>query len=449
MSQVYSKLTGVTASCVEYVHPWTESCVDATAGLLVCSAIDSFRIYAVVYLISLLMKGKIPTKKSLLHTLQGIIQSTAFLTTNAFPYSIFLCLLRRHMGTFNFWTASFVPSFLASLCAIFVERKSRRVLLTLYVSNVATETLWRMAESRGIVSPIKYGNIIIFGVSVTVLTLYYRSYLHLINNDSMFNVLKFVIGPNEQYRRPESVGSSSSVLPQDSQQLDNVPAPEKPKNFILRFIQRLNLVQRHKSCPHTHDCVTYTLAGGTSMFTVGIGLQIALKLILNVERIVKSPSVLKKLLWNKDVIKLGLFLGEFSTLFRLCSCLMRHLSGKDHPLHAIPASFLASLSFSNYPDNSIALYLIWKMMHITYNIGVEKKIVPSVPGFTILLYCVSTATLFHAATMEPKNLRPSYWKFLVNLSGNRILYMDRKPFDVYGLETSKAVAQMVKRTRSS
>lgn len=128
---------------------------------------------------------------------------------------------------------------------------------------------------------------------------------------------------------------------------------------------------------------------------------------------------------------------------------MRHTTGRDNPLHAIPASLAASVSFTNYPDNSIALYLMWKMLHITYNIGIEKKLVPEVPGFTILLYCTSTATLFHAATMEPNNLRPSYWNFLINLSGNRILYMDRTTFDVWGLGTSKLVSDMVNKTKRS
>lgn len=47
-----SKLTNVTTSCIEYVHPWTDSCVNATAGLLVVSALDSFRLYSIVYVVN-------------------------------------------------------------------------------------------------------------------------------------------------------------------------------------------------------------------------------------------------------------------------------------------------------------------------------------------------------------------------------------------------------------
>lgn len=271
------------------------------------------------------MKGKIPTKRSLLHTLQGTIQSTAFLTTNAFPYSIFLCLIRKHLGHFNFWTVSYLPSFLASLCAIFVERKSRRTLLTLYVSNVATETLWRMAEWRGYVRSVKHGNVMVFGISVAVLSYYYRTHLHLINKDSLFNVFKFLIGPEEKYCPDDSEDGETSA-PIASTSAQNEPkllskaTIEKRNNHIIKFIQKLNLIKRHKSCPHDHDCLSYTLSGGGKMFMVGIGLQILLKLVLNVGRIIKNPFSLKRILFNKDTFKLGLFLGEFASLFRVCYC---------------------------------------------------------------------------------------------------------------------------------
>lgn len=54
---------------------------------------------------------------------------------------MFIILLRAIMGNFNFLTISFVPSFMASLVAILVERPSRRNLLTLYVTNVVRRKL--------------------------------------------------------------------------------------------------------------------------------------------------------------------------------------------------------------------------------------------------------------------------------------------------------------------
>ena len=126
---------------------------------------------------------------------------------------------------------------------------------------------------------------------------------------------------------------------------------------------------------------------------------------------------------------------------------MRHLLDRDEPLSAIPSALLASIAFASYPDNTIALYVMWKMLQvrpcracpinedsfiaslltfqITYDIGHTNGYLPKIPHFTFLLYCASTATLFHAATLEPTNLRASYWKFLHSLSGGRSVGLER------------------------
>lgn len=49
---VQSKLATIPTSCIEYVHPWTESCTIATAGLVLQAMQDSFRIYTAVYTVS-------------------------------------------------------------------------------------------------------------------------------------------------------------------------------------------------------------------------------------------------------------------------------------------------------------------------------------------------------------------------------------------------------------
>lgn len=88
----------------------------------------------------------------------------------------------------------------------------------------------------------------------------------------------------------------------------------------------------------------------------------------------------------------------------------------------------------------------------------------------IFLYCLSTATLFHAALVEPQNLRLSYWKFLYDLSGGRsvsfdlilhssrvlfslkkffrIATMSRLPIDEFGLESSRQLQDILQKTRT-
>lgn len=251
--------------------------------------------------------------------LLGILQSTAFLTTSAFSYSFFLCLLRHYVGSFNFYTVSFVPSFMSSMCALLLERPSRRGLLCLYVSNVATETLFNMACARGYCRPIPYGQVLIFGASISLLLYFFRCGLHQgiaptiqtnaapANKDSIYDILRFVVGRYEEHvpalqlppqilsRRRERQASTVQLIGQrtSAQQSSSQNRP-KSKNPLLPVImqavryytQLMDYIKynlpRHKTCPHPRNsCVHYVLSGGTKLFTIGIGVQVILLFIFS------------------------------------------------------------------------------------------------------------------------------------------------------------------------
>ncbi|XP_050295670.1 transmembrane protein 135-like [Anthonomus grandis grandis] len=478
MPQVLSKIplsAPITTSCYQYVHPWNQSCSVAIAGCFLYCVFDSLRIYGTVYLCTLLMKGRIPTKEDIRRTLNGILQSTAFLSFTGFGYSLFLCSLRRLLGHFNLLTVSFWPAFLSSAFAILIERPSRRTLLCLYVSNIATETVWNMALSRGMVRNIPYGDVAIFGGSMAVLLAYYKSGHHAAVPDSMFKILKFVIGPYEEkdfgarvtheanafYRQQVATADrrsqSENIRPHEG--LPKSSHSKKPKNLVYhlitqmlriykRLIHRMKCLGRHQACPHPFSCLYYVMGGTGKMFSVGLGIQITLKLVLNLKRIFTNPKTIKQILLKKETLNLGLFLGLYSGMFRGVLCTLRRIFGKDDPVFAFPASLLASVAFKKYPDTTVALYVAWKSAQITYNIGIQKGYVPKIPGFTEFLYCLSTGILFHAAILEPTNLRASYWKFLHSISGGRIACMAREPLDIWGLNTSASLETVLKATKT-
>ncbi|ERL90703.1 hypothetical protein D910_08050 [Dendroctonus ponderosae] len=394
--------------------------------------------YTLLQLCTLLMKGRVPTKRDIQRTLFGILQSTAFLSFTGFGYSFFLCTLRRVMGHFNLLTVSFFPAFLSSVFAILIERPSRRTLLCLYVSNVATETVWNMALSRGLVRNVPYGDVAIFGASMAVLLTYYKGGHHSSVPDAMFKILRFVVGPYEEkdfgarvtheantfYRQQVVCNDGSRTLRAPE---GGAPRPmygtKKHKNAVWhlvvqmlriykKLIYRVKCFGRHQACPHPFSCFYYVLGGTGKMFSVGLGIQITLKLVLNMKKIASSPKAFQQIFLKKNILNLGLFLGLYSGLFRGSLCVLRRIFGRDDPAFAFPASMLASVAFKKYPDTTVALY-------ITYNIGTQKGLVPRVPGFPEFLYCLSTGILFHAALLEPTNLRPSYWKFLHSISGGR------------------------------
>jgi len=51
-------------------------------------------------------------------------------------------------------------------------------------------------------------------------------------------------------------------------------------------------------------------------------------------------------------------------LFQGSSCLLRWLTNKDSPKHAIPAGLVAGMAFNYYPDNTVALYVMWKALQV-------------------------------------------------------------------------------------
>lgn len=404
----------------------------------------------------MLMRGRIPTKAELKRTVLGILQSTMFLTTNAYTFSAFVCLVRRLLGKFYFPSVTFIPTFLASYCAILLERPSRRNLLTFYVANVATESYWRMLVSRGIVKSLPYGQVLIFSLSSAVCAYLYRLGWHLQQKDSFFGSLRFVVGPNEEFHHDPSVGVAGTSRTENVAAASPRPHPAKMGNSaldqVLRVycdtIAKLRSVARHKSCPHRHSCLHYVASGGAKLCGVGLGIQLTLSVLFQIQKIYKRPATLKDILFSKDVTKIGVFLGGYCALFRAVSCILRHARGKDSPEHAVPAGLVAGVAFASYPNVSVALYVMWKTFQFVYAYGNSRGVLPNVPGFGNLLYCIFTATLFHVAMFEPNNLRGSYFKFLDRLSGGRIAFMSRLPLDVYGLESTKQLESVLAKTKT-
>nr|XP_018901993.1 PREDICTED: transmembrane protein 135-like [Bemisia tabaci] len=436
---VHSKFVTIPHTCVEYVHPWTNSCAAASTGLLLAAIPEALRIYITAYTLALLMRGKIPSKKDIKRTILGILQSSAFLTCHAFGYSMVNCLLRRILGHYNFLTVSFLPCFISSIFAILVERPSRRSLLSLYVTNVASETLYRMAVYRGLIRPIQFGEVLIFSLSTSFLLYFFRNQQSDSFRDSIFSLFRFVVGRHEEMNDDKS---ESSPVP-GSSQIRNL-------NFfdpVFHFADWLKLQTLNPCCPHPFGCAYYAAQGLTKLFAVGYGLQLSLKILIHSKRIMKHPRLLPKIMIRPDTMKLGAFLGGFSFLFRAVSCSLRKLYGRDDQKFAIPAGFLAGFSFFFYRDNTIALYVMWKTFQILYNRGAEKKMLPELPQASVFFHCLSTAILFHAALLEPHNLRPSYWRFLLGMSGERVARMDRKCLDAFGLESSKSLELVLSRTK--
>lgn len=257
------------------------------------------------------MRGRIPSVKDLGRTVTGILQSTSFLALNASLYVFAVCQLRRLLGGFYFSTVGFIPTFLASMASLAAERPERRVPLALYVANVGSETLWNMLEARGLVKSIPNAQVLIMGLGVTALMYLYRTGLHkTVAKDATFKALDLILGKEEAgpLKTPAVTTSQSSR--------------QRPLDFqsITGYLQLYDQIRsaKHPSCPHKTGCVKYASLGFLRPFLGGVGLSVGLKLLLNITKIIKFKMQWRKQIFNKGSLQLGLALGIFSFLFKVC-----------------------------------------------------------------------------------------------------------------------------------
>ncbi|XP_033834784.1 transmembrane protein 135 [Periophthalmus magnuspinnatus] len=433
-------------NCYEIGHTWEPSCVrsavDVTRGALEVS----FKIYAPLYLAAAVLRRR---KKDYYfkRLIPEILQSTSFLTANGGLYIVFFCVLRKLLGGFYSWSAGFGSALPASYIAILLERKSRRGLLTIYMANLATEALFRMAVTRGIVKPIKHGEVLLFCLTASLYMFFFR------RKDGLkgfaFSALKFIIGKEEIPSNP-ATGDHSHPRPQERpaaiEAVDPQPSAQRAisrrRSLVAYTRELLDLIckqgPRHRCCRHHHDnCISYCVKGFIRMFSVGYLIQCCLKVPSAFRQLFSKPSRLPSLFYNKENFQLGAFLGSFVSIYKGTSCLLRWLRNIDDELHALIAGFLAGMSMFFYKSTTISMYLFSKLVETMYFKGIEAGQFPYFPHADTVLYAISTAICFQAAVMEVQNLRPSYWKFLLRLTKGRFALMNRQVLDVFGTQASQ------------
>jgi len=256
------------------------------------------------------MRMRIPSLKDLKNTLLSTLQSTAFLSLNGSLFVLAICLVRQFLGGFYFATATWVPALLVSSLSLIVERPERRAPLAMYVANVGVETLWKMLEARGLVRSIPNGQVLIMGASLTALMYLYRAGLHkTVVKDATFKGLALIVGKEEEGPLQTSILNTSR-------------RPRPPRLNIRCISSNLLIYDRlmalkHPSCPHKHGCALYALLGGLKPFLGGVGLQVGLKLLLNIPKIFQFRMQWRQQIFNKGSLQLGLALGIFSLLFKV------------------------------------------------------------------------------------------------------------------------------------
>ncbi|CAM4347156.1 transmembrane protein 135 [Caretta caretta] len=423
-------------NCYEIGHTWHPHCGRAFVHITHGALAESLRIYGTLYLIAAVLRKR-KLDYYLHKLLPEILQSTSFLTANGSLYIAFFCILRRILGKFYFWTPGFGAALPASYVAILIERKSRRGLLTIYMANLATETLFRMGVARGAITPLRHGEVLLFCITAALFMFFFRCKDGL--KGFTFSALKFIVGKEEIPTHSFSPEVAFSKIDRKIKHREEV---SRRMNIIALTKKLVDKVckhgPRHRCCKHYEDnCISYCIKGFIRMFSVGYLIQCCLRIPSAFRHLFTKPSRLLSLFYNKENFQLGAFLGSFVSIYKGTSCFLRWVRNLDDELHALIAGSLAGVSMMFYKSTTISMYLASKLVETMYFKGIEAGKVPYFPHADSIIYAISTAICFQAAVMEVQTLRPSYWKFLLRLTKGRFAVMNRQVLDVFGTEASK------------
>lgn len=194
-------------------------------------------------------------------------------------------------------------------------------------------------------------------------------------------------------------------------------------------------------------------------FLVGYLGRCLISTVTSLPKIISNPSesmgLLRQIFTSEKHLKQGLFLGATVATFRLVRYILRE-NGVDDRLSRAVAGAAAGSWIAVSRNTSLTLYLFWKAVEVSWiqllippiccccsyvwwlhrcfrpfrivnihsndpqnyiALGMKQGVVPRVPYSTEIVYALSTALVLFNAVMEPLNIRPSYIRFLNDITG--------------------------------
>lgn len=150
----------LTANCYETIHTWNPDCNQAILDILPDSILFCLKTYAPFYLVTSLLakKGNVRRINWKRYCID-VARSSIFLSCNVVLFVFFLCRLRHVFGFFTPTSMGLLSSLLGSFFSLWVEKRSRWPALALYLTNLASETLFRQLSNHGFIPTIQNGEL--------------------------------------------------------------------------------------------------------------------------------------------------------------------------------------------------------------------------------------------------------------------------------------------------
>ncbi|CAJ0609205.1 unnamed protein product [Cylicocyclus nassatus] len=403
----------LNTNCYETVHTWTPSCNRAILDTLPDCVIFCLKTYAPFYLITSLVakRGdvrKIDWKRYLI----DVIRSSTFLTCNLVLFIFFLCRFRHVLGFYTPISMGLLSSMTASFFSLFVEKRSRWPALALYLTNLASETVFRQLHNHGYIPSVNNAEVIPFVIG-TGLFSYLNTEQRL--DSSTRKVFDFTLN-----------------LTGERDIAEDYPLPKQFKGFLYDLRKKYG---RTPLCEHQHSCVSNVVESSAYNFAVGIAVSSALVLLRNIRSVFLNPLKVADQLFTKSTLRFPTFLALMPFIFHSIRCSLNRLFFTNTKFRDIAAGTACGLAMLAFPNISIAMYTMWKAIEIIYyNLVKEGKIKP-LPYGDLLLYTVSTGYVLWQIIIEPQAIRKGYLKFLLNLTGNRMSLLNRHLYEHFGYQS--------------
>eukprot|EP01119_Soliformovum_irregulare_P016528 TRINITY_DN4793_c0_g1_i1.p1 TRINITY_DN4793_c0_g1~~TRINITY_DN4793_c0_g1_i1.p1 ORF type:complete len:427 (-),score=65.60 TRINITY_DN4793_c0_g1_i1:178-1326(-) len=350
------------------------------------------------------------SRKSLLKVWKPILRSALFVSTFSAAFHANICLAQRLIG-YNWPPGYFLSAALAGL-SLQIEHPSRRSELAVYVTQVASELVYRMMRFRGwgdtfvnaLPSWVPPGEITLYASAMSLLL---STYIHRPDSVSLRSLFDVFYGYEE----------SSIVRPPIRKYIPPAVSDAVSQSFKSGLHH-----QTTSQCKHSHSCATHAVGIAIRGYTYGS----IIRLLVNLVKILISRKFKNLGSLFKDCNNAGIFLGISTGGFWALRCLMRHLFHADGVMPTMIAGFISSfLAYSRFESRGVSLstYFASKAVQSVFRVGVDKKMIRPIPHGDVLLYSMSVGLIFYAAVFEPHCLRPSYYRFLWKLGGGQFDHM--------------------------
>jgi hypothetical protein len=455
---IYGREWSFPYNCYEVGHGWTPYCSQAAVDVGGAAFKNVLPLYTSLYLFTQLGLQRKFQPAAFLETFKSILTSASFLSFNLFLGMSISCVLRNNSDRYYYRVQCFLPGLLASYMALLVERPSRRPALAFYMANMSSELLFKWYVEAGYIKPLPHGETILFAIGMACWLRFVR--IHGFGHDPVSVALKYLLGPLEAKSRAKNATANGLQKNCDAvegklaaqQQEDQSPAPvnaqehttttTKPSQHRKSVLAKLDagindflnqFFTCHHVCPHKGICcVNYTLTPALTRFVWGYLGRSALNLVPKFKTLAKQPGqAFREAILSKNSLYVGLFLSSFVGVSRASHCILRRYSGKQEIWHSVVAGFLSGGSMLFAPKPTLSIYVIWKCLEQYFFLAVKNGQIVRADQMVGVVYAVSVNILLYVFALQPKFIRPSYMKFIDNLSDHRLHQVNRMVLDIF------------------